>query len=198
MALYKLTNRDAIIRTTDGASIPITPSESVPTPPGDDQQPLPQNADYVAYLAWLAEGNTPDPADPPPLVYGGTSRVGARIRTTDATPAELFRRSLSTLSEYEAEFKLRGIDAVNGSVRRIRADVVAKRLNGGALMVGAPVVLANHQDTGAAATTSGVANWAITASVSGVDFVITVTGAAGRTIDWMLSGVVESFTPGGS
>lgn len=156
------------------------------------------NADYERYLSDVDGGATVLPADPEPLVYGGTSRVEARIRTTDATPTELFRRSLLTLSEYEAEFKLRGIDAVNGSVRRIRADVVAKRLNGGALMVGAPIVIANHQDTGAAATTSGVANWAITASVSGVDFVITVTGAAGRTIDWMLSGVVESFTPGGS
>ena len=25
-----------------------------------------QNVDYVAYLAWLAEGNVPTPADEPP------------------------------------------------------------------------------------------------------------------------------------
>lgn len=48
--MYKSTISTSITRLSDNASIPA------------DEQ----NTDYAAYLQWLSEGNTPEPADIPP------------------------------------------------------------------------------------------------------------------------------------
>ena len=47
---YTLTNSTTIIRDTDNAFIPADPA----------------NTDYQQYLAWVAEGNTPNPYIAPP------------------------------------------------------------------------------------------------------------------------------------
>lgn len=70
---YQLTTGDNIFRIEDGAFIP----------------PDPANIDYAAYLAWLDEGNEPEPApepDPAPAL----------------TPAEKLAASGLTVAELKA------------------------------------------------------------------------------------------------
>lgn len=48
--MYKLLDDRIVRRLADGALIPFDP----------------ENGDYQEYLAWIDDGNQPEPADPPP------------------------------------------------------------------------------------------------------------------------------------
>ena len=75
---YQLTTGDTILRIADNAFIP--PDEA--------------NTDYAAYLAWLSEGNTPEPAPEPPA-------------PVELTPAEKLAASGLTVAELK---ELLGLD----------------------------------------------------------------------------------------
>ena len=68
---YQLTTGDTIQRLSDNAFIP----------------PDPANTDYAAYLAWVDEGNTPDPAPVPEPAPALTTEQ--KLEAAGLTVAEL-------------------------------------------------------------------------------------------------------------
>jgi hypothetical protein len=70
-AMYQLTQGDTILRFADNAFIP----------------PDPANTDYQAYLAWLDEGNTPEPAPEPEPIPELTTEQ--KLEAAGLTVAEL-------------------------------------------------------------------------------------------------------------
>jgi hypothetical protein len=164
--------------------------------PGGGEHSFPVSNPPPEYTNWLAAGNTPDPPTPAPLVFSEAQNLQAKVRTTDAVATQLARWTLSTLTGYDVELRLLAVDSVNGVMKKIVADMTLERLNGGALLIGLTIPT-NHQSTGAPATASGVANWVVTATISGNDVVITVTGATGRTIDWLVNGRYATYVPAG-
>ena len=72
---YQLTQGDTILRLADNAFIP----------------PDPANTDYAAYLAWVEEGNMPDPApEPEPVPVLTTEQKLEAAGLTVAELRELF------------------------------------------------------------------------------------------------------------
>jgi hypothetical protein len=68
---YQLTTGETILRLADNAFIP----------------PDPANTDYQAYLAWLEEGNTPEPAPEPEPIPELTTEQ--KLESAGLTVAEL-------------------------------------------------------------------------------------------------------------
>jgi hypothetical protein len=127
----------------------------------------------------------------PPIVYHQLSAINARTTTTDDQPHEVYRFPTSAKHVYRATIRVTGIDAGNGTTRDSEVRMVFKGLAASVVQVGSSAVLSNMQDTGAA-------SWRIAAAVDGADLVFSVTGAVGRTIDWLMTGELGAFVPEGT
>jgi hypothetical protein len=127
----------------------------------------------------------------PPLAveYAGETAVSVIARTADATPKEVLRFPCEQLRLYQASLTISGVDAGNFVSKIMEGRFTWKRTTASAVMVGITVVSDIHD--------AAAAPWAPNALASGTDIVFTVTGAAGRTIDWLLVGRVGRYAPGG-
>jgi len=148
--------------------------------------------DWPAGAAAVVAAHVPEP---PPVVYAGQRIHEARVSTTGVTPKDLFRQDLAPLTGYTARVDVQGIDRANGNMRSIRASIVVKRLNAGAVIVpvtgGALFGLQSDHRDGAGGS------WTVTPAADGNALVITVVGAASRTVDWFCRLSVDSFAPSG-
>jgi hypothetical protein len=81
--MYKLTNSTSIIR-ADGATIPADPT----------------NIDYAAYLAWVAAGNTPTPADQPTFAQQVSAYEAAVQKVLDDYAALMRYESILSMASY--------------------------------------------------------------------------------------------------
>ena len=79
--MYQQLTPTLIKRLADGAVIPADPA----------------NTDYAAYLAWLAEGNTPEPADVPPPTTKAERIRALEAQASDAQ-AKVTRHALLALA----------------------------------------------------------------------------------------------------
>jgi hypothetical protein len=110
---YKLTNTATILRVLDGARIPADPD----------------NADYAEYLRWVAEGNTPEPADVPSLAQ----QIAAAVRNIDAATDRIITDTIGARGE---EYRQAYADALAYQAADWQGDV--------------PPFVANHQAAKAA------------------------------------------------
>jgi len=128
---------------------------------------------------------------PPRIVeHVETRAVEAVTSTTDGAFHELWRLPTAPKHTYRAMLELRATDRSDGTTKAQQAVLVFKGLASTVTQVGSTTVLWSAQD--AAAT-----GWAIQVQTQSTELVFGVRGAAGKTVDWSISGDLVVFSPEG-
>jgi hypothetical protein len=138
-----------------------------------------------ARMAAVVDGHV---ADLP--IMTSSLRVEAQVATDDDTPTELYRAAIPITSIFDIALRVYGVDRASGAFKKFRREAAIRRLGAAS----APTVQGTVETP---APDVGAATWTMAPSFDGNDLVITVTGAATRTIDWSLFAEVRRFSPGG-
>lgn len=164
------------IRTTDGLRVSVDP----------------KNADTQEFLKWQAAGGVLDPPPAAPVTFQDKFELQVKLRTTNGSLTTMFQAALPDNTGYVANFTLLAVGrTAQAPVKLWHATTVLKRVNGGfAIKVGEDVPHPAINDAAAA-------GWTAATQVNGNNFRINVTGEAGVTIDWSLTGTVHQFSPDG-
>ena len=133
MADYRLTDSEIVVRTADGAFIP------------DD----PRNRDRIEYEAWLADGNEPDPYEPPVVVEPVPDTISDRQFFQQLAIA-------GVISQEEALAAVKTGDIPAALSGFIAALDDAARFNAEMLLSGATLFQRNHPLTDAIAAAQGM------------------------------------------
>lgn len=155
------------------------------------QQIIDPETGEVTIVETVREMTAGEIAAPPAALFSLPIDItGHQVRTVGLVAAEIYRLPIGSKTGVAITARFLAFDAVNGAMRRVEVAISGKRLLAGIVQVGATTQLVSHADV-------GTTTWAITPSISGNDFVISVVGAVGRTVDWSLTGTVVLFGPEG-
>lgn len=175
MAEYRILNDNIIIRVSSNTQFP------------KDKD----NPDYQRYLAWLADGNTPDPVLLPPVTQQQDLPVRGTATTVGASPSViLYRITVPQHTLLDFSVRIHAIDRAETQVKKVVADATFARGSGAPVQIGNTAQLVLQQ-------TAGASTWTNPPSIQGNDIVVTVTGSAGLTIDWSIQGICYRFGPQG-
>lgn len=133
MADYRLTDSEVVVRTIDGAFIPNDPL----------------NRDRIDYEAWLADGNEPDPYEPPVVVEPVPDTISDRQFFQQLAIA-------GVISQEEALAAVKTGDIPAALSGFIAALDDAARFNAEMLLSGATIFARNHPLTDAIAAAQGM------------------------------------------
>jgi len=133
----------------------------------------------------LPSGNLPANATPDEQVT--EIPLSRKVVTLNVTPVIILSEPMAKLRVWDIEARIMAITST-GLVKTWHAELTIKRLNGGAIDVGSPTVLALRADTG----TSGLTMTAGAGSgATANNLVVTVAGVA----TWMMRGKLLRYAP---